>query len=628
MLRGCLTLTLLLLSLTLAVGAEEGADSRDALDENTVPTNGRVQLPTSELTGVDLEDQDAWYTRNFNRFFGKGSPDASGAADSDPQLAQDPFLPYAGHLIRYIVILDRQAFGTVTVDTAATLMENPADSLITRQSTAERALNMLAPQTHQVIIRNFLLFEEGDRLDPFVLSDSERLIRDQAYIKDVRIDVQPVYGEPEVVDIVILVRDRWPWGFKAVVKDEDNYNFTGFHRNLGGLGINLEAEGIVNRGKTPEVGWRGLLSTTNIGGSFINTGFEGRDTWEEQRLRFFAERGFTWPDIRFIGGFGSLARSNRLPSNQPEGTVVKTETGDIWFGRAYNVRDGDRSGRRRTRLIPAVRALHVNFIDAPPPPPDHSGYNDYTRFLGKLSLAGVDYYTTSLVFQYGVTEDIPDGHWLELVGGFETGDVSDRIYHGVRGFIPQFLDSQEFMIFDLGFGGWRNQGHFENGVLDCGYLYFTPLKRRSYGHWRHFFRARYTLGINRNVNQGLRLDEVLLRDLDNDSVRGNQRLVVGVESVLFTPYSLLGFKAVMFGYGSAGMIARQRDPVFQQRIYSNLGIGLRLNNPNTVIPTIEARLGLLNSENGWDPLVSVRMGEIRLPNLRSPGARPDVLPYR
>ena len=107
-----------------------------------------------------------------------------------------------------------------------------------------------------------------------------------------------------------------------------------------------------------------------------------------------------------------------------------------------------------------------------------------------------------------------------------------------------------------------------------------------------------SLGINRTDTAGLRLNELALRDLDNSDIAGDHRLTLMLESLLFTRYSFLGFKAAAFAYAAGGFVGPEDEALLDERFSANLGIGIRLNNPLLAIPTTEARVGLLSTP-GW-----------------------------
>jgi len=586
-------------------------------------------LVTRNVGSLGLLERDAWYARGISALVTRKDPQADAAYGGDPRRAVEPFLPFEGLVIRNIHLLGREAFGEVALDTTISFMEEPSDELVTRASPFERALNALAHQTREGRVREFLLFREGDPLDPFALADSERLLRQEAAIQDAKIEVVQWEDRPGEVDVLVLVRDRWPWGVRGKVKSADASEVEVFHRNLGGRGLNLEVEALYTRDRSPEVGWRARTSLDNLGGSFVDVAGEAQRTWDEERTAFVAERGFAHPDLRLVGGAGLVARTEYDHPDLPEGASLRTHGRDAWLGWGIPVKQADERHRGRLRLIPAVGIASVDYRD---PPYEYATsddqWRDATRYLGQFSVAGIDYYTTNLVYSYGETEDIPAGMFLGLVGGFEHGEQSDRAYHGIRALWPRFLDGRRYLALDAAFGGFRRHGHFEDGVLDLRLSGFSPLRRQDYGHWRHFYAASYTTGINRVGETPLRLDELSLRDLDSEAVAGQQRLTAGAESILFTPLAFFGFKMAAFGYAEAGFVADEDEALFAQRLNSDVGVGLRLNNPNLVVPTIELRAGALSSEDGQDIVVTVRMGDVRFSGGDPPTPRPSTLAYR
>ncbi|HOX25618.1 MAG TPA: hypothetical protein PLL30_11395 [Candidatus Krumholzibacteria bacterium] len=586
-------------------------------------------LATRNIGSLSLLERDEWYARGISSLVARKDPRADAAYGGDPRRAVEPFLPFEGLVIRNIHLLGREAFGEVTRDTTISFVEDPADEYVTRASPLGRLLNALARRTTPTRVRQFLLFREGDRLDPFALADSERLLRQQSYVQDAKIEVVQWEDRPGEVDVLVLLRDRWPWGVRARVRSADESNGEIFHRNLGGLGLNLEAEAIYTRDTSPEVGWRGRLSTTNVGGTFVDVGVENRSTWEEDRFAVVADRGFAHPDLRIIGGAGSIAHRDKDDPDLPPATTLRTTTRNLWLGWGIPVRQLDQSSRGRVRVIPAAGLERVDYRN---PPRDlatsEDQWRDRTRALAQVSLAGLDYYTTNLVYSYGETEDIPAGLWAGLVGGFETGEVADRPYHGVQVIWPRFLQNRRFVSVGASFGGFRDAGRLEDGVLDVRATGFGPLARRDYGYWRHFYTASYTLGINRTQADGLRLDPGALRDLGDHEKTGDQRLVLGAESILFTPLAFFGFKLAAFGYAAGALIGAETEAISGLSLATDLGLGLRLNNPSLVLPTIELRLGALHDESGWDPVATVRMGEVKFLGGDLPTPRPSTLAYQ
>jgi hypothetical protein len=615
-----------------AFGAPGSADSAGRASGATVPARngdpdpGRDEPPAAALDAQ--RQRDAWYRRGFSALLTRRPPDEDAALGARPQLARERFLPYAGWRIERIHVLGRGAFGTIDDDVLLFAAE-PQPGPATRMHPAERALSALAAPTREPILRNFLLFHEGGSVVPTALADSERLLRRQAYVRDALIILLPLPEPEQAVDVVVLVRDRWPWGVQASVRSADAQQVAVFHRNVGGLGVNLEAELLHDRDRRPVDGWRTRASAVNVAGTFVDLALDTRSAWDRDLTAWSAERRFSYPDIRLLGGWSLVDETHKALPELPDGARLQSRVQDGWLGWNVHLRPAAHHDERRLRLVPALRVQDVAYA-APPLAfaPGPRAWRDHRRYLGQLHLVGLDFYTTSLVHGYGETEDLPVGLWAALVGGLETGDLPDRYYHGARVIHPQLLQRGRYVTVDAALGGFRRGGRFEDGVVDVALSTFSPLQRRAIGAWRHFVQVRYTLGVAPTDPLGLRLDTVGLRDLDTADTAGSQRLVAELESVLFTRLAVAGFKLTAFGYGGSGLIARDREPLFDQRLHANLGVGLRLNNPGLVLPTIELRLGALSGPQGWEPALTVRMGEVKFAQRRLPGAQPGLLPYR
>jgi outer membrane protein assembly factor BamA len=74
----------------------------------------------------------------------------------------------------------------------------------------ENVLNKTHFNTNENIIRKNLLFSEGERISPLVLSDNERILRQLPFIDDARIVVVPVSDEE--ADIIVFTKDVYSLG--------------------------------------------------------------------------------------------------------------------------------------------------------------------------------------------------------------------------------------------------------------------------------------------------------------------------------------------------------------------------------------------------------------------------------
>jgi hypothetical protein len=613
--------------LVVACGSAVPARAQQVVVADTVST-----IETQNFIDFDLISSDSWYVRGFDSLFGITKSQDDQAARGEPVRIADEFRPYEGLRIRKIWILGRESFGTVVPDTSAAGTTGTDGAVTLRTSSLERVLNAMAWSTREVTLRKYLLFAEGDAIDPYSLADSERLLRQRRYVSDAKIQVHALEAEPGWADVVVLVRDRWPIGVKAKVVTLQKYSFEIFHRNLFGRGLNLEYEVPVRQSKDPPVGHRVRLSFDNVAGSFIDTSIQHRNDWEYEEWDLGVNRGFVYPEIQALGGSSYQHRRDRNVEELPDGVELKTTTVDSWLGWNFGLRPADDYGKKRVRLVPAIRYVHTDFLGPPREYLEEEDREDTWRdsnlYLSQATLLAVDYHTTSLVYSYGETEDIPSGAWAGPVFGGETTELRDRLYHAIGVAWSMFTPEQRFFVATADYGGWRNRGHFEDGNLSLALGGFSSITERRFGYWRHFFRLNYALGINRTDFGGLRLDEYSLRDLDDADVVGDHRLTLELESLVFTRFSILGFKAASFGYAAGGFVAPEDEPLFDQRFSANFGLGIRLNNPLLAIPTTEARIGLLSTSGGVDVSFYIRMKDVNLFRRDLPSVIPDLYEYR
>ncbi len=74
---------------------------------------------------------------------------------------------------------------------------------------AERTGNTIHMKTRKWTIRNYLLFKKNDELDSLLVKESERLLQQQRYIRNVIIKPVAVKGSKDSVDISVRVLDSW-----------------------------------------------------------------------------------------------------------------------------------------------------------------------------------------------------------------------------------------------------------------------------------------------------------------------------------------------------------------------------------------------------------------------------------
>jgi hypothetical protein len=603
MLRPVTGLLVLVLFL-LAVGFVTGAEAQPAS-----PTHAAEAAADSTLDG-------SWLTRTLKRYFGN-SGQAGDELNGRAVELVDGYEAYIGKTIEVVIVHQVARFDP-----------NWHHDQASSQKILNSATKPFQSYTKDRLIREYLLFEAGQPLDPFLLADSERMLRELDFINDVRINLVPLMGEKDdSVVVIVETRDKWPFGITGDLKDVNRYDLNLYFSNIGGYGVRLDNKLKYRGDMEPNAGYQGRLRKENIRGSFINMFLLYEDSWQVLSRMAALQRELIHPGIRWVGG-GSWEYTDLRDNG---GIPRKYQLGDYWVGHAIPL-NKKRSTEQSARpmLIPAVRYRKIDYLEAPYASADtNTAYLDTRDYLGGVTYQRFKNFKTSYLFKMGETEDFPSGFTAKLSGGYQDRQVYDRVSGFLQAAYVKVRPHGSITMAGVDLGGYFHKNRIEDGSLNVIGAHYTRLM--GGGRFRHriYARAGYTLAFQRNGGEALVLGNITgLRGLDDNKILGNQRLVINLESRVFTPWSVMGFRFMLFGYADVGAVGGERDPIVQKKIYSSLGLGFRINNPDLVLPSTQVRFGFVNSieENGF--VLGFKLGGVDYPEIRMPGTLPGGFAFR
>jgi hypothetical protein len=174
-----------------------------------------------------------------------------------------PFIKYKGKVIRHIRIEILDPFGTSIYDT-----------LSESQTASGKSLNSTHMKTRSWVIRKNLFIKEGQKVDPYLLADNERNIRQMSFIDDVKTYITVPHHSGDSVDIIIVTKDVFSIGFDMVTASLSNVSFRLFDGNFLGLGDRLATSFSFKTKRQSFFRLNGVsYSYDNIAGTFLNTLF-------------------------------------------------------------------------------------------------------------------------------------------------------------------------------------------------------------------------------------------------------------------------------------------------------------------------------------------------------------------
>jgi hypothetical protein len=530
--------------------------------------------------------------------------------------------PYVSHVGRFIRNIEIYRYNI--------LSDTPVGSKNPDLPALVRGIERIHMDTKISKITAFLLFEEGDPVDPYALADSERLLRETPFIQDARVIVIPVEESPDSVDVQVLTRDFWSIGIRYTWITEDRHRIKLFERNLLGYGQTIEWEVSVDleREESRKTDHALYYGAPNIFSTFIDGSIRWIDAVAYKYNEWALSRRYISPEIKWIGGAAieGMDDVDDVPSK-----VRKWDRQDLWIGRSFRLGRGHAGEDSRRRIIPAVRVTRTDYHVRPDVSADKNrGYHDRTSYLGSVSLTERSFRKMRMVFSFGRTEDVAYGFLASVTGGSSVGEFHTRPYLSADLAYSLFVGNSGYLAARAAAGGYHRDGAMEDGTFSLTLGGFSSLLPFWRSVARHFFVIDYINGYNRLPNDTVELEEPRgdLRGMSNTGIEGHQRLTISWEGILFADWDWWGFRFASFGYAETGQCGPDWDSFLSEKYYFSLGGGFRIHNERLAFDVYELRFMFhpVVPEGADTQLFRFEaVRNLRIPFL-SPGA-PRVLKY-
>jgi hypothetical protein len=192
----------------------------------------------------------------------------------------------------------------------------------------------------------------------------------------------------------------------------------------------------------------------------------------------------------------------------------------------------------------------------------------------------------NLIYTFGRTEDVPFGYQFDITSGFEWMSNKSRPYLSFTAAYGSYLPNSSYLSGRLQYGTYFNNGESEQGVFRLQTNYFSRIYKRSSFQFRNFVSLLLTLGMNRYPGEYITISNRRgIEGLAGTSLRGTDKVVLNLESVIFTPYEIFGFKFALFGGLDLGFIKREQQKFSDTRLFSGINAGIRIRNDQLVFNT-------------------------------------------
>ena len=507
------------------------------------------------------------------------SPGNESEADTFNVELPNIYFEYEGRTITAIRVVRLRPFGT-----------SIADSDYYHANLPGRAGNAIHISTAEFVIRNALMFREGDVVEGIRLAYSERYLRNLDYIGDARIIIVPVSDHE--IEIIVVVQDVLPYSADFGTNLETRANFSLTNRNIIGLGVEMQGGVFIDSQKENLMGYMARVRTYNIGRSLVSFQADYLDRYENKFYGFTLRRDFYLPATKYAGQLSYydartpvryLDHSGKYSNITP--ISIRYNQLDVWAGRAFQI--GNNLNKNITLSL-GTQSLY--FRDRPEKSAEfYYRFQNRTTYLASLTYSYHEFYKASLIYNYGRTEDIPYGYKFSVTGGIENNkdEMYARPYIGANFSSGYFIPLLGYLSGSFSYGTFFNKG-IDQGIIDFELKGFSNLYVIENFRHRVFVNLSYTRQLFNRFEDRLIIEgEHGISGFRNDSILGRQRLNLSLEQSFFAPWELYGFRFVFYTFANLSWLGGYDETIIMSNLYSSFGLGIRIRNNRLIFNTLQ-----------------------------------------
>ncbi|MDO5105655.1 hypothetical protein [Capnocytophaga sp.] len=517
-------------------------------------------------------------TKNLVSFF-SDSPNQPATSKQIRKELNIDYQTYQGKIIRKINIVTLDPFGYDEKD----LSKHPDSKL-------DRYGNALHIKTKSRTIKKQLLFHENKPMDSLLLKETERILRNQNYIRRVLIRPVAVSAVSDSVDVQVAVLDSWSMFFASDLAGSRGWLRVS-EQNLFGLGHEAYMlyrqyfNGFNENGKG--FGYR----AKNMWNSQINLLTSYYTDYENLYSKQLAiERPMFSPYARWAGRIGYFEERDKKDIYLIDSLYRPPLSTKIFDGYgSYIVPTTQKRPDRINNLIFSLRYQNLKYTELPPDFLNAENYfADQQLYLAKISKNSTGFVQDRYIFRQGDIEDVSVGNSLFLVSGALRKHNAFYPYLGL-GFSWAKYSSKGYYSFNLEAGSLFGQNNAKQRVIRGEGIFFSNLFSLNNWHFRQFFKTSFVLGLDRTSHPN---DRVSLNERDGilgfySHVYGSRKLILSSQTQAYNPFYWLGFRFNPFLSIDVGFLGQEKTAFLKTDVYSKFAIGFQISNDFLMFPSFQ-----------------------------------------
>lgn len=529
------------------------------------------------------------------------------------------FSQFEGKKIIEIQFIRLNPFGTSMTDTT-----------LVPQKWFEKTGNRFHMNTTKSKLRMQLLFKSGDLVNPLLMAENEKLMRDLNYLEDVSIILESVENNSGNVKVVVITKDKFEYALNLNLST-NNSDVEIINENMFGMGHRFNIGMAQQNTYLPQMGFYFSYQVNNILGQFINSNIGYADTYLKKGWNISAEKEFLTSLEKNAGGFylENITKYNRLSENHPlvlDSTIAYSSS-DFWFLHAFQ---NTRNPRNKTLF--SLRYYHQKInLNSSATFTQSQFFRNHDFLMTGVSFSSRGLYKNNQIYGYGVTEDIPYGHYYDFAAGL------DKSQYGIWKYLSlslsnAFIDKEgRYYSGRLAFDGFLDNGIIKQGTFLASANFFSN-KFYAFGDpIREFIKIEFLGGINRFNEEYLTINgQYGIRDFYTSELRGRNRLKMNFESVRYLKLNFYNFKFTNYFFADIAFLSDSPKTLLNKNFYMGIGTGLRIYNESLVFKIVDIRLTWfpVSPPEGISPIGTNLQGLTKSRFDDFLGRKPEVIRYQ
>jgi len=499
---------------------------------------------------------------------------------------EEKFKKYKGRKIHSVQIIIAKPFG------------DPNDS--TKEiNRAQNFANKIHFISKEWFVKRDVLFKEGDKVNPAVFADTERLLWERRKFKDINITIEED-STTSNVNVIVSLQDNLSWTvglgyYNRLIFGISAYNFFG-HPNTFSVytGINF------NRYNLWAVG--GNYRYDNIKASQVNFTTDFLYEKLNQKAYISLNRNFfsiktQWAfNARYSYDFTTRSLTGkRLDRENYRST--KSNLYSLWIAYALPVSKIFSIKDDKLKLMFATKIDNVDYKKRPfiSNPIYDKVFVSQQNYKVGIGVARWDYYLTRNTFYIDVAEYFPRGYSASFWVGHQFDEVYGKrisldltVNYGIH------VDKVGYFYPQYNFNGYVNKKRGEQMVSKISLDYVSNKANfAKFVYFRQIIKAATRIGSLYPVDRYFNINDVDgVRGFYSPQLRGSKSFAVNLESDFFIDKKIAYTKHMVYLFCDLAWLSQNDKALFSQSVFQYaIGFGIRLRSASLGLPFVDLQLG-------------------------------------